>query len=981
MNSYNNTIVPKIADFVEYIVNKLEDTDNEGRKVKLLKYTVVETDSTDLDTLRVNERTESFSIILKFEITKENGEVEIQDAELSVPKMINNVFIIEGKTRIPTSTLDNDSSCRVYHDNININENISVEYWKDTDEGNWKFLVHTVDYKDEDLTFDGFPDNFEKFKEYLKLSREEILKLQCKLDVDKVDEYLTYNILKRLADLGPDMARDSIIDKKITTTEENLIRTLYRRNTRKKILTNTKRKFYRYGIVYMTDIQNAITRYFKVADEKTIDIPSKVNPLVFDALRYKITIPKNIAYNQSFTDIVDVVNTPENNNVNRLNELNICGSVENGVMYITCYEFKTGNKVKLEYLEYVNKIVLTNECYDYKTKKVKELSEYTYKLRLNTYKVKTLKGLKIDLIEPSPDEKLSLTTRRIPLINMSDSVRVAMGASMSKQAIEVYNSEPSLISSGNDDEDYINSSLTTKYVGRNPAIVEFIDGDKIFYRDEVTGSVAYYQVSAPTIGANDSLISFTPVVKPGDRLEPGSIVITPTILKNNSYDLGVNTFVFYMSYLGFTYEDGIVISESYAKRLTHYSTIDVSMNIKGSDIIKYIKKVGSKVTSKDILINLQTKLRGRSSTNKAYLDNKGVMGFLGLEYNQNNLITPNNVDEGYIVDVLIQENKEVPLESEYSQKVINEYSSSDIVNEYMTLPEKYRSLKCIPSDVDPRFSYVITFKIVKVNPVKKGDKLCNRWGSKGIVSLILPDNEMPYRESDGKRAEMLLNPAAVISRKNPSQLYEVALTKIILAIYNKVTELINSGNIEAAKEFTVPYYEDKYTKMSDDEFLANHKKGILGYGMKVGSYAKVNYDQVIGWLKEFNIEEAEYITSPVLGEIEAPVITGDSYMFKLYHAADYVGKVTSSVVDTKEPYMGRGVYRDEGQKIGEMELWALLSYGTEDFIRTGKSDMLRSQYAFLNELLLAGYVMNDNKGVPYLSQYRKKLRDLVEENQ
>jgi DNA-directed RNA polymerase beta subunit len=765
----------------------------------------------------------------------------------------------------------------------------------------------------------------------------------------------------------------------------------------------------------MTDIQNSITKYFRVANEKSIDIPMSINPLVYDSLKYKIVFPSHIAYNKTFTDIIDVVNTPENNNVNRLNELNICTTIKDGVIYITCYKYPTFEKITLPYLEYLNKRVLSNEHVNYDDKMVIESDEYKYKLR---QKVRTTNSLKdIELIEPAPDEKLSITTRRIPMVNMSDSVRVAMGASMSKQAVEVYNSEPALVSSGNDDVDYMDSSLITTYFGKTEGVVDMISDNTIFIKSKTDGSVVPIQIPIPTVGSNDSLISFETKLKVGDTIKPRDVVVYPKILVNKSYDLGVNTNVLYMNYLGYTYEDGVVVSESYAEKLTHYSVVDVAAIIRDQDIVSYIKKIGSRVKSKDILVGIKSKLRARQSTIEAIENKKGVLSTLDIRYNNNDLIVPNNIDEGYVVDVLITETEDEAFKtkSDVTKKTIDEYSPNDKSHDYDHIPNKYKEMKCQRGELRPRSSYLIQFKIIRVNRLKVGDKVCNRWGSKGMISLIVPDHLMPRIDLDGHgngpAAEILLNPAAIVSRKNPSQLYETVLTKIINEIYEKCNELVLSGDVSGAKKFTERFYGDKFTKMTDDEFMNELDEGVTNFSMKVGSYSKISYETISEWAKDLGVKETDQIYAPdviietghpegrkvfdpkeynptpgtsykyhELGFLDQPVITGKTYIMKLYHSADYTGKVTSSVVDSGEPYMGRGLYRDQGQKLGEMEFWSLLSHGTEKFICQGSSTIETAQYQFLNELLLAGYTMIDSSGYPILSPVRAKINELTGKN-
>lgn len=1019
MTSYNDSIVINVMNYIKYLAERLGSLDNKHRKVILEKYVVLETGNVDINQLMTENLTGEFIIDLRFVVYDENnnlilfdegeGSVPYLDRELRIPKLINGLFVIDGNIRTTTSTLDNDYRCRVYGSRIVIDNDMSFSF-EEMDNNSIKITAYLLDDNDEPIELDvTSEDDLAEFKQFLKLDDYCKKKLKVKLDTDNIGDYVTYDLIMDLYKLGSDQQVDSIIDKQITTVGKNLMQTLYRSSTRSKILTSMRRKFYASGLIYLTDIQLAITRYFKVANESNVDIPTGINPLVFDSLKYKIVFPKYLAYNSTYSDLIDPVNTPENANVNRLNELNICASIRDGEIYITCYDIKTGDKKKLLYLDYLNEKVLVNSCYDYDTKKPLTGITYYYKLRLKTYEVKSLTGLNINLVEPAPDEKLSITTRRIPLINMSDTVRVAMGATMSKQALELEQNETPLVATGNDDIDYLDSSLITTYDGSD-AVVDSVEDNKIFVRDKVTDSIDYIQITSDTKSINDSLITFDPLVKPGDTLKKGDVVIAPKIMKNNSYNLGINATAFLMSYLGYTYEDGIVISESFANKLIHYTRVDLSFDVRPKDTISYIKKIGSKVQSKDILINCSSDLRVHQDLKNTYVDPKGLMNFMELKKSRNNLICPNNVDEGYIVDVKIVENKNNESVSDYTKSYINEYKKDSINRNSIDLPEKYKRMRCESNKVtSDRFSYTVYMKIIKINRAIVGSKLCNRWGSKGEVSLIIPDHLMPRIDSDGNGngliPDIILNQNSIIPRKNPSQLYEMILSKVINKIYTLIGEKLANNDVKSAKLITQPYYGTKFINMTDKEFISRYSKGKSFLKMDVGSYAKVTYDQVLKWMKDLNLSDSDPVYAPSiiidqnrkvhdpksykptpgvkyesydLGFLESEVITGITYMMKLYHSSDYSGKVTSSITDSSEPYMGRGIYRSEGQKIGEMEKWALLAYGTQSMMDADNSDIVKSQYILLNEFLLAGFAVVDESGVPYLSEYKQKLKNLID---
>lgn len=1025
-NSFNNTVIPAVIDYISYLLNRVAAKDERHRTITIHKYDVVEPESVLVGELLKNKGSEMYQVNLTIHIVDENNILDVQEPSIEIPRMINNVFILEGKTRIATNMFNNDYRCRIYDSN---DHRIVFDYARSVE---WSFpkgvephyspkyfKVLCRDLDGNPFAFDAFPENFETFKSLLGLSPELINKLKVKLDRDDIPDHITYDLVGELYALGDDRLRDSVIDRRIVTIERDFIDHLRMPDNLRRCIVGISNKWFSTGKIFLTDIQNILRSYFRTAKSKYIEIPSNVNPLVYDALKYKVVLPNYLMYNETFTDIIDPANTPENNNVNILNEINVCISLENGVMMIDCYDYPSGKKIRIPYDEYLTKRVLMSDYYDYDKKVVKKSEIYRYKLRLKTHEVNSIEDANPELIEPTPDERLSLTTRRIPMINMSDSVRIAMGCSMIKQSIETSGSEPRLVDSGNDDMDYEISTNITRYNGFTKGKVVKVTDKDIFIQDEVTKSVLPITISPPVLGANKTLITYEASVKEGDEVVPGEIVVRPSSMKGGHYNLGINAHAVYMNYLGYTYEDGVVVSQSYADKATHYSVVDISHEIKSGSLIRGMKSIGTKVVSKDVLVSMLEPLEVSDAVKRSLDAKKTAVSAINIKYNEKSLITPNNTDEGYIVDIRIDyaPGNSAQNLSEYSQKVLEEFKSASPAPDYDFLPSKYKSMNLEPAmEFRENVVAIITYRIIRVNRMKIGDKSANSYGSKGIISLILPDECMPRLDTDGQGNgpifDIIMNPAAVIGRKNTSQLYECALTKCIQTIYEFVSHQVNcddgSGKeIEIAKNYTQNYYGDRFINMTNEEFADVVKnKGISAFSMNVGSFSKISYEQVLQWMEELDISETDYIYVPdvviddngpesrtaytperaaelgikgkyhEIGFIDNPVVTGRSYMYKLYHAADYTGKCTSSVINRADPILGKGLRRDEGQKIGEMESWALMSHGAINFLTHNNPTIQKDENLFLNELLITGFVITDQMGIPFGSEYQRNMRKL-----
>jgi hypothetical protein len=1004
MANYNDLVVPKIAEYLERFVAAINRYDSQSRIVTLKSYNMMGTDESDLGTLIKGESTAYFECEFIFETKNAEGDIlATSECLMKIPRMINGVFVIRGKLREPTYTLTNAWDCRVYKDSVAINSKVRIEYQSRdlyevtiTDELGEQYVFNRVE-------FINYLESNRELDYLLELSDYEISKLKLKLDTDNVPKSVTPELIESLIDLGEDKYNDSIVDKKVSDTLSSLLLTLNLRETKRKLRKNFWDNYNKNNGVYLTKLQNIIFKFFNVADRSDIDIPQNINPLTYSSLEYKIIFPSYTTFNKSMAEIIDPVDTPENNNVNRINRLNVCSSISDGIIFIDCYSL-TGNKIHLRYVDYLNKHRLSNSDYDYETKSVIKRDSYIIKKRFNEEVVSDLSLLSDLVVEPKPDEMLSINSRRIPLINMSDSGRVAMGTGMENQAVEVEASEPALMISGND-EDVDNNVLITYFDGPNSEVTKIEDG-KIYLRDVETSSTSFIEISEPTEGMSGSIISFVPNVKPGDVISKGTKIIVPKMISRGTYELGANAFCFYMNYLGYTHEDGIVISKSFANKMTIYTPIEVRKSFKLKDKISSIVPIGQKIQSGDYLVEASRETTEKIP--KAFIAKSDLT-------NQIDLIVPANIDEGYVVDVKVQYKANNLKDYNRDEgnvltyKTINDFiTAKEVKDDYLKLPEKFRILKAKEGDFINDAEFIITYKLVVVRPLIIGSKLTNRYGSKGEVSLILPDELMPRLDEDGKGngtpAEILLNPAAVIARKNPSQLFEALLTKIIKVIYNKVGEFLANNEIDQAKNELKALYKDKFDNLSEDELRDTWNQGITAFNVAVGSYSKMSLTELFNLAKIYGVSELQDIYAPdvtistdkritgydpnkvpegltslktyELGFIEQPVVTGWTYIMRLHHSADYVGKVTPEIARGDEPIMNRGIYRSSGQVISEMELWALMSHGTTELVSQDFDKRLDPQLQFLNDLLLAGIAMVDSEGMPLMSEYRKKIQKL-----
>lgn len=918
--NFNNDIPVKLAKFIENQVARINKF-NHTHFVEIKSWSVLPIqEEKTLENLINSHGSDTFDIEYLFvSHNKRTKESLSFTATLTVPRMREHFFIIDGKIRVPSTNLSRGTICRIFPGNICIRPGLKIFYGKDG-------ISYCISFDDPDGGYINKEisdlSKIEMYKEKLMMTDEEKKRWMIKLDLEDLGvDWYSPEFVKRLIKFGPDTDLDLFIDKTIKTVSDAVIDSLM--YTEQKVNSQTTRvirstfvktmgtMLTKTGKFNLTAISRNILKSIGSADNEETNVPMKVNPLLVDALSSKISMDENIAYNYTMTDIIDPACTPISANVNKINEINNCADIRDGEVYIKYYDLTTGKRIESLYYDYLCQKVWANDCVDYKKMTLKPgLDEYYYKLHGKRRLAKQDEIAEIKFAEPMPDEKLGPKSRQTPFINMSDSVRIAMGTNMSQQAIELADPEPCLICTGHDD-DSDKSDYIERFEQGDYAEVKDVKPDHIDLVIDGRNTQAYMKPE-PISGMYNTVTSFVPLVKPGDKLKRGDALYSPKIMRNRSYDLGKNTLVFYMSYLGYTFEDGIVVSESYAKKMAHWELITVKMKLFNEDRLKDIIPIGSRVSLQDHIVTAETQMGKRSNLTGIFITDK----------QEKYLDCPNNVDEAYVTDINVTWAVKHPVIDDVT-KVVLKRIETERSHDWDNVPDEYKVNKavCVKEEFRGEEVAIVTVNLVRYNPIKVGAKCCNRWGSKGIISLILPDDQMPYRDSDHAICDMILNPAAVVGRKNPSQLYECALTKLIKWIYAQVDVMIKEGGNDLSKvrNFLRKYYEDKFDNMSDTEIIENHSKGFMGYRMAVGAYSRVDHDTVFNWMKEAGLSERDYVTSPVLGPIEEPVITGDSYIYKLYHSGDYSGKVSISGLQRGEPLMGRGHYRKGGgQAIGEI---------------------------------------------------------------
>lgn len=926
-------------------------------KIVITKQKTIEPTSEDLSYYINKEGTHQVKIQYSYQAVLGDKVVRKDVAELAVPTLIGGVFIYNGKIKLPLNRVTTDTRCQIGQDRVFLSKSRVISsgsrfQYKDS-EGK---LIKTK-------SVDGLPEDL------LKLDDYEVDKLEILTNVDIKDNLISNELIAGVAKAFKDNhnLRDLAINKVIISAPSAIImsirvqRYLIRREMLSKYTHLQKNAKSRSLKLFMTSISNIINNFFTKGDKYFSNIQSiqATNPLTLESMKHKVILEDNSAktnryikysrYDKSFRGIIDPVMTPDNTNASRVNELTRAVSITDGVTKIKVLD-KDFHEIELTFLKYLNSKVLSSEEVDYDFNIIDPKDKY--KVR---YRGDVIESKDYDYIDPHPDYRLNKATAMIPMLNMNDSIRAAMAAKMFNQSIAIIGSEPRKVRSGN--ENLADSAMITK--SPISGVVVDKDQDGITIR-EGSGNERFIptpKVSKANYGTN-ILTHWTKEV--GDYIHEGQALAVPNNIDDDfNLQLGINAKVAMMSFRGYTYEDGVVISQSMAHKMAHVWTetvvIDIlpNMLIDGLVTIGNLYQVGDSLISGSVLKSYgkysteflrdmgmkskytrpwSYKIQGRNITETLVYDIKIAKGDLEANEITDDTFSPNGRARTADINILLGNKSATGF-------------NYDSVN--LSLLKDFKA--------NPETSYTVKIKLIHLSDAQLGDKIVNSYASKGVITKILPDDEMPHTE-DGRYADIVMNPHAVISRKNIGQSYEMLLNKIAKALIIKHKGLMQSSDLNSVRDDLRYFMLPEYWKMDDEDlisFISTHDQYIY----TTGSYSKINSPKIIQWMDKLGISEGEVM---YLGrrKIANPILFSEMYMMKLYMLSDAVAKVTEvKVPDIKNLVLNQG-QTTQGSRIGNMEMDAIQSNGITDIIRNAKDNDYMGAGWMMANAILSGLFIN-----------------------
>ena len=503
----------------------------------------------------------------------------------------------------------------------------------------------------------------------------------------------------------------------------------------------------------------------------------------------------------------------------------------------------------------------------------------------------------VDFMDVSPKQLVSIATALIPFLENDDTNRALMGSNMQRQAVPLLRPQAPMIATGVEHRIAYDSGVLK--IAKNDGFVKYVDSDKIVI-EETDGNETTYTLSKFERSNQSTCINQHPIVKKGDKVvgpkydENGVLISEGTVLADGpatdqgELALGRNMLVAFMNWEGYNYEDAVLISEDLVKE-----DLYTSIHIEEHEIEARDTKLGEELITRDIPNLSEDALRN--------LDEDGIVR-VGAEVRAGDIlvgkVTPKGETELTPEERLLRAifGEKVREVRDTSLRVPN--GEGGIVVDVKIFTRKNRD------ELSPGVNKLVRVYIAQKRKISVGDKMAGRHGNKGVISRVLPREDMPFM-ADGTPIQIVLNPLGVPSRMNIGQVLEVHLGLVANMLGIKISTPVFDGANE----------QDIRQLFSENGLVNSNGK-------------------VDGKIQLFDGRTGE--------PFENPVTVGYMYYLKLHHLVDdkiHARSTGPYSLVTQQPLGGKAQFG--GQRFGEMEVWALEAYGAANMLQeilTVKSD-------------------------------------------
>jgi DNA-directed RNA polymerase subunit beta len=534
-------------------------------------------------------------------------------------------------------------------------------------------------------------------------------------------------------------------------------------------------------------------------------------------------------------------------------------------------------------------------------------------------------------MDVSPKQVFSVNTNLIPFLEHDDANRALMGSNMQAQAVPLIRAESPVVMTGVE-ERVVRDSLTSLYSDVD-GVVEYVDGTRIAVRATDKG-LREYTLRRFVRSNQGTALDQKPRVVVGQEVKKGQLLADGPASEEGLLALGQNVVVAIMPFDGYNFEDAIVISEDLLRRDFY-----TSVHIERYEIEARDTKLGPERITRDIPNLSEAALRD--------LDEDGVVR-IGAEVKAGDILVGRTSFKG--------ETEPTP-EERLLRSIFGE-KARDVKDTSLRVPPGeggivVRTLRLRRGDpgveLKPGVREVVRVYVAQKRKIQVGDKLANRHGNKGVVSKILPPEDMPHLP-DGTPVDIVLNPLGVPSRMNLGQILETHLGLAGFDLGLKfVTPVFDGATEEQIKALLGEAFDLKWQRRQREGFgVDNREIEVLRRAAKLGIVD--GEKDVVEQLRQVAQQGKSIVYDGRTGEpIEGPIVVGVMYIMKLYHMVEDKMHARSTgpySLITQQPLGGKAQFG--GQRFGEMEVWALEAYGaahTLQEILTIKSDDIEGRNA------------------------------------
>ncbi len=528
---------------------------------------------------------------------------------------------------------------------------------------------------------------------------------------------------------------------------------------------------------------------------------------------------------------------------------------------------------------------------------------------------------RIDLMDVSPKMVFSVATSMIPFLENDDANRALMGSNMQRQAVPLLTTEAAVVGTGIEGKAAVDSGVCV--LAKNAGVIERSASNEIVVKRDADGNRDVYRLTKFKRSNQSNCYNQKPIVFKGDHVEAGEVIADGPSTDNGEIALGKNPLIGFMTWEGYNYEDAVLLSERLVQE-----DVYTSVHIEEYEAEARDTKLGPEEITRDV--------PGVGEDALKDLDERGIIR-IGAEVRAGDILVGKVTPKGE-TELTAEERLLRAIFGEKAREV-RDTSLKVPHGAYGIIVDAKVFTRENGDELSPGVNETVRIYIAQKRKISVGDKMAGRHGNKGVVSRVLPVEDMPFLPN-GRPLDIVLNPLGVPSRMNIGQVLEIHLSLAARALgFNVSTPIFDGANeidIQDTLELANDYvnlswgeFEERYKDKVDPkvmEYLGSHlEHRKLWKGVPLGRDGKVR-------LRDGRT--GEYFDSPVT--------IGHMHYLKLHHLVDdkiHARSTGPYSLVTQQPLGGKAQFG--GQRFGEMEVWALEAYGasyTLQEILTVKSD-------------------------------------------